>query len=85
LAVIPAGVDWEARDGQPVRIAIGIAAREQQRTEHLHLLALVAKVLGDPQRREAVLAAPDAAAVLAALKEPSVASAASPAQGFPHT
>ena len=68
LAVIPSGVDWEARDGQPVRIAVGIAAREQQRTEHLHLLALVAKTLGDPLRREAVLAARDTAAVLAALK-----------------
>ena len=68
LAVIPEGVDWEARDGQPVRIAVGIAAREQQRTEHLHLLALVAKTLGDPGRRAAVVAARDAAAVLAALK-----------------
>jgi mannitol/fructose-specific phosphotransferase system IIA component len=68
LAVIPSGVDWEARDGQPVRIAIGIAAREQQRTEHLHLLALVAKTLGDPQRREALLVATDTAGVLAALK-----------------
>lgn len=68
LAVIRSGVDWEARDGQPVRIAIGIAVRKQQRTEHLHLLALVAKTLGDPLRREAVLAARDAAAALAALK-----------------
>ena len=68
MAVRPTGVDWEARDGQPVRIAIAIAAREQQRTEHLHLLALVAKSLGDPHRREAVLAARDATEILAALK-----------------
>jgi mannitol/fructose-specific phosphotransferase system IIA component len=68
LALIPHGVAWEARDGQPVRIAIGIAAREQARTEHLQLLAAVAGKLGNAQRRERILAADDPMQVIAALQ-----------------
>ena len=68
LAIVPAGISWEARDGQPVRIVVCIAAREQQRTEHLQLLAAVASRLGDAARRERMLAAGEAEAVIDALR-----------------
>lgn len=68
LGIVPAGVSWESRDGQPVRIVVCIAAREQQRTEHLQLLAAVASRLADPARRERLIAAEDAATAIAALR-----------------
>ena len=55
LGLAPAGIAWHARDGQPVRLIVLIAAREQARTEHLRLLAEVASRLGDLERRERVI------------------------------
>ncbi len=57
LGLAPAGIHWLARDGQPVRLIVLIAAREQERTEHLRLLAEVASRLGDLERRERVISA----------------------------
>ncbi len=65
--VVPAGVAWGARDREPVRIVLGLAVREQERTEHLLLLAAIATRLGDPLRRARLLAATDAPAVIAGL------------------
>ena len=67
LGIAATGIAWNARDEQPVSLIVLIAAREQERTEHLRLLAAVATQLRDPRRREAVLAAGTAPEVIAAL------------------
>lgn len=57
LGLAPAGIAWRARDQQPVRLIVLIAAREQERTEHLRLLAEVASRMADLERRERVITA----------------------------
>lgn len=67
LGIAPHGIPWNARDEQPVSLIVLIAAREQERTEHLRLLAAVATLLRDPQRRATLLTATTAADAVAAL------------------
>ncbi len=66
LALIPAGCDFAALDGQPVRIIAMIAAPAQNRPRYLHILSAVAGQLNNPQIRERMLAAQDPAQVVAA-------------------
>ncbi|MHC5067054.1 MAG: PTS sugar transporter subunit IIA [Planctomycetota bacterium] len=61
------GVEFEARDGAPVSIMIMIAASDKDRDTYLRVLATVAGLLKDADRRAALVAAEDATAVLAAL------------------
>lgn len=60
LAIIPAGVDFAARDQALVRVVVMIAAPEDERSRYLQVLAAVAARLGQPARREALAAAGDA-------------------------
>lgn len=65
LAIIPAGCDFAALDGQPVRVVTLIAAPAQHRTRYLQVLSAVAAQLNSPPVRERMLAASDAAQVIA--------------------
>jgi PTS system nitrogen regulatory IIA component len=48
IGVCPAGIPWQAADGQPVRLAILIAARESDHAEHLRVMATLAIRLRRP-------------------------------------
>lgn len=64
LAIIPAGVDFAARDHLPVRVVVMIAAPEDERSRYLQVLAAVAARLGQPARREDLAVATGAKAAL---------------------
>ncbi|MFB4370599.1 MULTISPECIES: phosphoenolpyruvate--protein phosphotransferase [unclassified Pseudomonas] len=63
LIQFPQGVDWG--DGQRVYLAIAIAARSD---EHLHLLQLLTRALGEGDLSQALREAADAEAILALLQ-----------------
>lgn len=57
LARIPKGVDWEAPDGKPVRLAFLIAVPQQSGKQHLKILAALARALMRQNFREGLLRA----------------------------
>jgi PTS system nitrogen regulatory IIA component len=57
------GVDFGAMDGKPTRIFVALFAPERGGAEHLQALARVSRLLKRPDFRNALLAAPDAAAM----------------------
>jgi mannitol/fructose-specific phosphotransferase system IIA component (Ntr-type) len=57
VGLCPAGIDFQALDGQPARLIFLIASSPDDRGPHLQLLAAIAKRLRDDPRREAALAA----------------------------
>ena len=59
LAISPAGIPFDAIDGAPVRIIVGVLAPQHHTGDHLRVLARVSRLLRSPQVREALLAAPD--------------------------
>ncbi|MDA3962697.1 MAG: PTS sugar transporter subunit IIA [Planctomycetota bacterium] len=61
------GVEFAAKDGEPVHILVMIAASEQQREAYLRVLATVASVLKRDEVRAALRAATSPADALAAL------------------
>lgn len=67
VAVCPAGVDFDAVDGLPVKILVGILGPRSMPQKHLAALAGVSRVLRDEARRNKVLNALDNADVYRAL------------------
>jgi PTS system nitrogen regulatory IIA component len=67
VAVCPAGVDFDAVDGLPVKILVGILGPRSMPQKHLAALAGVSRVLRDEARRSKVLNALDNADVYRAL------------------
>jgi PTS system nitrogen regulatory IIA component len=59
VAVCPEGVDFEAVDGLPVRILVGIIGPKSMPQKHLAALAGVSRVLREDAKRAALVAAPD--------------------------
>jgi len=59
VAVYPAGVDFEAVDGLPVKIIVGIIGPRSMPQKHLAALAGVSRVLRDEARRTELVSAPD--------------------------
>ena len=59
VAVCPGGVDFEAVDGLPVQILVGIIGPRSMPQKHLAALAGVSRVLRDDARRAALIAATD--------------------------
>jgi nitrogen PTS system EIIA component len=57
------GVDFRALDGKPTRIFVALFAPERAGAQHLQALARVSRLLKRPEFREALLQAPDAAAM----------------------
>jgi len=64
IARCPYGVDFAAKDNQPVNILVMMAAPPDDRPTYLKVLAGIAARLNNQKLLEAVLAAPDAHAVI---------------------
>ena len=62
-------VDFDAGDGEPVDLVFAMAVPEHFTQQHLQLLSELAERFADPAWREALRAAPDAAALRALLLE----------------
>lgn len=56
VAVCPDGVDFDAVDGSPVKILVGIVGPRSMPQKHLAALAGVSRVLRNPAVREALVA-----------------------------
>jgi fructose-specific phosphotransferase system IIA component len=54
------GIDFETRDGQPVRLIFLIGTPKQMVTEYLRVVGNLARLLRQDQLRQNLLAAPDA-------------------------
>lgn len=63
------GVDFSALDNQPVHLVMLFLVPQGQFQKHLHTLANIAKMLHKSDFRQALEEAPDAATMLAAIKE----------------
>lgn len=55
----PVGFAYGLETDQPVRIVVMVVGREDLRAEHVHVLGAIARLLEDPERRDAILAARD--------------------------
>ena len=72
LAVVPDGVEFEAIDGKPARILVGVVGPKRgmhAQVEHLRILARVSKVLREPNLREKIMTAQSAQDVFALVRE----------------
>lgn len=64
LLVVPGGVPFDAIDGKPARIILGVVGPKKgmnAQVEHLRILARVSKVLREQALRDRIVAAGDAA------------------------
>jgi fructose-specific phosphotransferase system IIA component len=57
----PEGIDFEAKDGEPVRLIFLIGTPKQMVTEYLRVVGNLARLLRQDQLRQDLLEAPDAA------------------------
>ena len=64
LGIIPAGLDFAARDVAPVPTVVMIAAPEDERSRSLQVLASVTARLAQPARREALTKVADTQAAM---------------------
>ena len=60
VAISPSGIPFDAIDGSPVRIVVGVLAPQHHTGDHLRVLARVSRLLRSPDVREKLLAARDA-------------------------
>ncbi len=65
----PRGVDFKAIDGRPTRLFLALFAPESAAGSHLKLLARVSRLFKGAAFREALLSAPDAAAMWRLVQE----------------
>ena len=63
------GVNFDALDNQPVTLVMLFLVPQGQFQKHLHTLANIAKLMHKAEFRQTLEKAPDAAAMLAAIKE----------------
>jgi PTS system nitrogen regulatory IIA component len=59
----PAGVDFRAVDGRPVRLFLVLFAPESAAGAYVKVLARASRLFRSPAFREAIMAAPDAASI----------------------
>jgi mannitol/fructose-specific phosphotransferase system IIA component (Ntr-type) len=62
------GIQFDALDGQPVKLVILFLIPQGQFQKHLHTVAEIAKLLHQPDFRQALEQAPDAGAILRIIK-----------------
>ncbi|MEK7331185.1 MAG: PTS sugar transporter subunit IIA, partial [Candidatus Eisenbacteria bacterium] len=67
-AVSPAGVDFEAVDGEPAHLFILLVSPESVGTPHVKVLANISRLLKEESVRRSLREADSASAFLAALK-----------------
>lgn len=63
-------IAFDAPDGRPVNLLFVLLVPEQATEEHLQILSEIAERFSDPAFRDALLAAPDAAQVVALFRQP---------------
>lgn len=67
IGILPSGTPWGAADGQPVHLALLIAARESDHAEHLRVMAGLAVRLRRPGLAERVRGLTDHAEIIRAI------------------
>lgn len=60
LITLKNAIDYDSPDGQPVDIAFGLIVPQDATQEHLNLLAEIARMMSDNNRKQALLAAESA-------------------------
>lgn len=60
LGICPDGVDFDAPDGEPVRLIVLIVTPKEHQQRHLEVLASLNTMLADPVARTRLVAAPNA-------------------------
>ena len=63
------GIDFEAKDGQPVRLIFLIGTPKQMVTDYLRVVGNLARLLRQDSLRQHLLEAPDAAAFIKTIEE----------------
>lgn len=63
------GIDFEAKDGQPVRLIFLIGTPKQMVTDYLRVVGNLARLLRQDNLRQRLLDAPDAAAFIKTIEE----------------
>jgi PTS system nitrogen regulatory IIA component len=66
------GVDFDAPDGLPVTLVLGLLVPEQASEQHLEELSAIAKLLSRPVMREALAQAASSSALYEALAAPAL-------------
>ncbi len=69
LGIAPGGIPFEALDGEPARIIVGLVIPRAKKLLHIKTLAEIAKLLGRAEVRQRLLACDSAEMVLAAIRE----------------
>jgi nitrogen PTS system EIIA component len=72
LLVAPDGVPFDAIDGRPAKIILGVVGPKRgmhAQVEHLRILARVSKVLREPGLREKIINAADSHAVFTLIRD----------------
>ena len=64
------GIDFDALDGQPVKLTTLLLVPQQQFQQHLHTVGGIAKLFSDAKFREALETAADAADILRIIRNP---------------
>lgn len=65
VGVMAQGVDWDAIDEEPVRIALMIVGPDNQQTQYLQILARLSLIIKNSTHRERILAAKSPEEILA--------------------
>ncbi len=64
VVLCPKGIDFEAIDGEKVRIVFGVVGPKRATGEHLRTLARISRLLRDVATREKLVTSPNASAAL---------------------
>jgi len=64
------GIDFDALDGQPVKLTTLLLVPQRQFQQHLHTVGGIAKLFSDAKFRESLETAADAAAILRIIRNP---------------
>lgn len=70
IVTLQEGIDFDARDDQPVTLLWALIVPEEAANEHLDLLAEIASILNEPQKVSTIKSANDADTLLHAIFEP---------------
>jgi mannitol/fructose-specific phosphotransferase system IIA component (Ntr-type) len=70
VGLSPGGIDFQAGDGQPVRVLFVVASPARSPAVHLQCLALISRWARSDDHLERLLALDDAGAIVALLREP---------------
>lgn len=69
LGIAPTGIDFESLDDHPATIIFLLVGPDNDPGTHIRLLSRISRIISDETVRERILAAGDAAAIVAILRE----------------